>query len=901
MKKFYLGLLFLVPSLVLSACSFNNGDNKPADETPSGEQSGDQQPSGDGDQQPVNKYTVTYKAGNGTGSDYLDQNIDEGTSRALVTFAATGFTAPEGYRFAAWSVDGTQKQPGETIVVNANKTVTAVYEQIPVPKHSVTYQPGEGSGENHIVANIDEGSQHTLIAFADSGFTAPSGYRFAAWHVGEVNKQPGEKIVVDADKTVVAVYESTDPRLMASVNYPHLLEQKENGFTYTTVDAYSEFGPGGTNYGGIVTTKANVSGSQYEYEIALDTQYLFASAANAIGIYGGQSSFNKIALLVVGNGYIDLFGSYSYQDGEDWIEVGPTAQTWGGKGKLIPDVCKTNGVVDRYISAKVVFNSGNFKFYLNGTEVYDINAKIFNTAAPGIIANYVGAGFSFDVHAVTYDAGEGTGEKVVGNVFDGHEYTLLSFADAGLTAPAGKRFIGWSVGGETKQPGEKIVVDADKTVVAVYEAIPQYSITYKAGEGTGEDHVVADVYEGTEHTLLTLEAAGITAPAGKEFAGWQIDSAVKQAGEAITVTGNVEAVAQFSSAKYTITYTAGEGSGDDHVIENVIGGSQHTLIAFADSGFTAPSGYRFLAWSVGGVQKAPGEEIDMDGNKTITAVYEAIPQYSVTYKAGNGSGDDHVVEGIYEGTEYTLIAFADSGLTAPTGYSFKEWKVGGVAKQPGATIAMDANKTIVAVYSSDAPHTMAAVNYSHLLDQTSNPGTCVTLPNGSSQPDNGQNYGGVVYTWANYTGSSFYYKCVLDTQYLNDMSANALGIYGGIAGNNDAKRFGLLVAGNGYIDLFCCCTYKKGSDWVTRGSDSAPTWGGWGKLIPDNCKTNGVLDRYIEISVEYNSGVYNFYLNGESPYGPIEVQDEVLRGDQVKPGIIANYVGAGFSEFELVI
>ena len=208
MKKFYLGLLFLVPSLVLSACSFNNGDNKPADETPSGEQGGDQQPSGGGEQQPVNKYTVTYKAGDGTGSDYLDQNIDEGTSRALVTFAATGFTAPAGYQFAAWSVDGTQKQPGETIVVNANKTVTAVYEQIPVPKHSVTYQPGEGSGENHIVANIDEGSQHTLIAFADSGFTAPSGYRFAAWHVGEVNKQPGEKIVVDADKTVVAVYES---------------------------------------------------------------------------------------------------------------------------------------------------------------------------------------------------------------------------------------------------------------------------------------------------------------------------------------------------------------------------------------------------------------------------------------------------------------------------------------------------------------------------------------------------------------------------------------------------------------------------------------------------------------------------------------------------------------------
>lgn len=194
-RKLFRATLMIAMLGLLVGCGSNQPQPEPQ---PSG---GDEQQSGG---ETVNKYTLTYKAGDGTGSDYLDQNIDEGTSRPLVTFAVAGFTAPEGKRFLAWSVDGAQKQPGESIVVNANKTITAVYEVIPPTLHTVTYQANGGVGDNHVVENIVEGSEHTLITLTEAGFTAQAHKLFDGWLIGEETKQPGEKITVNEDKVVLA-------------------------------------------------------------------------------------------------------------------------------------------------------------------------------------------------------------------------------------------------------------------------------------------------------------------------------------------------------------------------------------------------------------------------------------------------------------------------------------------------------------------------------------------------------------------------------------------------------------------------------------------------------------------------------------------------------------------------
>ena len=71
-------------------------------------------------------------------------------------------------------------------------------------------------------------------------------------------------------------------------------------------------------------------------------------------------------------------------------------------------------------------------------------------------------------YTVTFDSNGGTGTMADVTGISG-EYTLPA---NGFTAPEGKQFKGWSVGGNEKAVGDKITVTADTTVTAVWETIP---------------------------------------------------------------------------------------------------------------------------------------------------------------------------------------------------------------------------------------------------------------------------------------------------------------------------------------------------------------------------------------------------------------------------------------------
>jgi len=82
---------------------------------------------------PTPMYAVTYKAGDGSGNDYVVTDIEEGTAHTLVSFATAGFTAPEGKIFDKWalgSASGTQYAAGASYTVNADTIFVAVYKDI---------------------------------------------------------------------------------------------------------------------------------------------------------------------------------------------------------------------------------------------------------------------------------------------------------------------------------------------------------------------------------------------------------------------------------------------------------------------------------------------------------------------------------------------------------------------------------------------------------------------------------------------------------------------------------------------------------------------------------------------------------------------------------------------------
>ena len=73
------------------------------------------------------QYVVTYDANGGSGT----MSGDTATADVAFTLPQNGFTSPDGKDFEAWSVNGTNYQPGDTYVFTADTTVFAVWKDTP--------------------------------------------------------------------------------------------------------------------------------------------------------------------------------------------------------------------------------------------------------------------------------------------------------------------------------------------------------------------------------------------------------------------------------------------------------------------------------------------------------------------------------------------------------------------------------------------------------------------------------------------------------------------------------------------------------------------------------------------------------------------------------------------------
>lgn len=125
------------------------------------------------------------------------------------------------------------------------------------------------------------------------------------------------------------------------------------------------------------------------------------------------------------------------------------------------------------------------------------------------------------------------------------------------------------------------------------------------------DGVAHEVEHGAEYTLPEY---GKQIPEGKEFLGWLVGSETKQAGDKITVNGDVNVTAKIENKKYTVTV-----DGTPHTVEH---GAKYTLPNYTGQ---IPSGKQFAGWQVGQEFKDAGTQITVTGNLTITAVIEDAP------------------------------------------------------------------------------------------------------------------------------------------------------------------------------------------------------------------------------------------------------------------------------------
>ena len=330
-------------------------------------------------------------------------------------------------------------------------------------------------------------------------------------------------------------------------------------------------------------------------------------------------------------------------------------------------------------------NEGNYYVaeLLNGT--YYLSEKFtVNYTAP------------VTTYTVSFNANGGTGTMADVTDISG-EYTLPA---NGFTAPDGKQFKAWSVGGVEKAAGDKITVTANTTVTAVWEDIPvvTYTVSFDANGGTGS---MADVTGVSGE--YTLPANGFTAPAGKQFKAWSVGGVEKAVGDKITVTANTTVTAVWEAIEYNVTVTGGTASvGAGTPITKATMGTTVTLTAGA-----APSGKVFDKWVVesGSVALAdsnsatttftmPAEAV------SVKATYKTTPvtTYNLTTQVNGGHGTISASKtGLTAGSTETIT------FNPEVGYEIDTVTVNGTATSVSGNtlnVTMNENKTVVVTYKA---------------------------------------------------------------------------------------------------------------------------------------------------------------------------------------------------------
>ena len=181
--------------------------------------------------------------------------------------------------------------------------------------------------------------------------------------------------------------------------------------------------------------------------------------------------------------------------------------------------------------------------YRDGAEVSNINISNHSVTT---IGKRVGP----TTFTVSFAANGGTGTMANATNLSG-DYTLPA---CGFTAPAGKRFKTWSVGGSEKAVGATITVTANTTVTAVWEDIPApttYTVTFDAnGHGTAPD-AINDVADGSKITAPSAPTAN-----GYTFGGWYKESECQNEWNFATdtVTESITLYAKWTEASQPVIY-----------------------------------------------------------------------------------------------------------------------------------------------------------------------------------------------------------------------------------------------------------------------------------------------------------------------------------------------------------
>ncbi len=254
-----------------------------------------------------------------------------------------------------------------------------------------------------------------------------------------------------------------------------------------------------------------------------------------------------------------------------------------------------------------------------------------------------------------------------------------------------------------------------------------YTVTYNANGGTGSDFVDDNGGNGYEGTYTVLANEGANNPnftkTGNTFSCWSdtpdgtgnLYYPTNNNSNTFPITQNTTLYAQWSPIQYNVAI-----ANVDNVVLSASYGTNNTLSegenANIDYGtqitlsYTVADGYAFSSWVIKNAQNEEVTSQVLSGNTltvpdyaiTVSATLSQLPQYTVTFNAGNGSCGT-ASSPCYEGSSITLPTATPSTECSNNGWTFAGWATESVDE------TTDAPTLLTGSYSPTATITLYAV------------------------------------------------------------------------------------------------------------------------------------------------------------------------------------------------
>ncbi len=253
-------------------------------------------------------------------------------------------------------------------------------------------------------------------------------------------------------------------------------------------------------------------------------------------------------------------------------------------------------------------------------------------------------------------------------------------------AEEGYKFVKWS-DGITSANRRDTNITSDIRVTAEFAPLKYYTLVYSAGTGgfiEGENE--QSVLEFTGGSVVTA-----IADEGYKFVKWS-DGITTAKRQDTNITRDIKVTAEFAPLKYyTLIYTAGTGG-------RIEGDTEQSILEFGNGTSVkadAEDGYAFAKWSDGFMSSSRQDKSVVE-NKVITAYFDRLPRYELTYTVSNsdygyiqGESTQSVIKG-NNGTTVTAISKHED-------WAFYRWSDG--LETPSRTdINVVANKNIEAYF-----------------------------------------------------------------------------------------------------------------------------------------------------------------------------------------------------------